>query len=41
MAFNVTAFLLFLIPKTRESLLTLNIGAVLIILGVYIEKVWD
>lgn len=38
MAFNVTAFLLFLIPKTRESLLTLNIGAVLIILGVYIEK---
>lgn len=38
MAFNLTAFLLFLIPKTRESLLTLNVGAVLIILGVYIEK---
>ncbi len=36
--FNVTAFIIFLIPKTRESLLTLNIGAALIILGVYIEK---
>lgn len=36
--FNVTAFIIFLIPKTRESFLTLNIGAVLIILGVYIEK---
>jgi len=36
--FNVTAFIIFLIPKTRERLLTLNIGAVLIIIGVYIEK---
>lgn len=36
--FNSIAFILFLIPKTRESLITLNIGAVLIILGVYIEK---
>jgi molybdopterin-containing oxidoreductase family membrane subunit len=36
--FNSIAFILFLIPKTRESLVTLNIGAVLIILGVYIEK---
>lgn len=38
MAFNFTAFMIFLIPKTRESLSTLNVGAVLIILGVYIEK---
>jgi molybdopterin-containing oxidoreductase family membrane subunit len=35
---NATAFLIFLIPKTRESFLTLNIGALLIIAGVYIEK---
>lgn len=32
------AFLLFLIPKTRTNLITLNIGAVLIYMGVYIEK---
>lgn len=38
LSFNVAAFVLFLIPKTREDLVTLNIGAVLIILGVYIEK---
>ncbi|MBI5213084.1 MAG: polysulfide reductase NrfD [Nitrospirae bacterium] len=36
--FNITAFIIFLIPKTRESFLTLNIGAALIIAGVYIEK---
>lgn len=36
--FNVIAFVIFLIPKTRENFKTLNIGAVLIILGVYIEK---
>jgi molybdopterin-containing oxidoreductase family membrane subunit len=36
--FNATAFIPFLIPKTRENFTTLNIGAVLIILGVYIEK---
>jgi molybdopterin-containing oxidoreductase family membrane subunit len=36
--FNVTAFLLFMIPKTRENFLTLNAGCVLIIIGVYIEK---
>ena len=34
----MTAFLLFLIPKTRKNLVTLNIGAVLIYAGVYIEK---
>jgi len=37
-AFNVTAFLFFLIPKTRENFLTLNIACVMVIIGVYIEK---
>lgn len=36
--FNVAAFVLFLIPKTRENFATLNLGAVLIIAGIYIEK---
>ena len=35
---NVTAFFIFLIPKTRERLLTLNIGSFFIIVGVWIEK---
>jgi Ni/Fe-hydrogenase subunit HybB-like protein len=35
---NITAFLLFLFPKTRENFTTLNIGCILIIMGVYIEK---
>ncbi len=35
---DVVAFLLFLVPKTRKNPITLNIGAVLIFLGVYIEK---
>lgn len=38
MFFNLIAFVLFLIPKTRKNFITLNIGAVLIFLGVYIEK---
>jgi len=38
LAFNITAFLLFLIPRTRQRLATLNIGAFLIIVGVWIEK---
>lgn len=38
LAFNLTAFLLFLIPRTRNSLPTLNLGALLIIIGVWIEK---
>ncbi len=38
MAFNVTAFFIFLRPQTRENLFTLNIGCVLIITGIYIEK---
>lgn len=32
------AFVLFLIPKTRKNLITLNIGAVLIYASVYVEK---
>ena len=37
-ALNITAFFLFLIPKTRENLVTLNIGSLFIIVGVWIEK---
>ena len=36
--FNLVGFFLFLIRKTRENLVTLNIGCVLIFLGVWIEK---
>ncbi len=36
--FNITAFFLFLIPQTRENQVTLNIGCILIFVGVYIEK---
>jgi len=36
--FNVTAFIIFLIPKVRENFIMLNLGALLIIAGVYIEK---
>ncbi len=35
---NITAFLLFLFPKTRENFTTLNLGCLFIITGVYIEK---
>lgn len=35
---NITAFFFFLFPKTRENLVTLNIGCLFIIAGVYIEK---
>ena len=35
---NITAFFLFLSPKTRENYLTLNIACVFMIIGVYIEK---
>lgn len=38
MAFNVTGFLIFLIPKTRKRLLTLNIACLLIFIGIWIEK---
>ena len=35
---SVVAFFLFLIPSTRKNVVTLNIGAILIYFGVYIEK---
>lgn len=35
---SVIAFLLLLIPRTRKNIVTLNIGAVMIYFGVYIEK---
>lgn len=38
LAFNIIAFILFLIPRTRTNFVTLNIGALLIFMGVYIEK---
>jgi molybdopterin-containing oxidoreductase family membrane subunit len=37
-AASFAAFLLFLIPATRRNLVTLNLGCVLIFVGVYIEK---
>ena len=38
MFLNITAFFIFLIPNIRNRLLTLNIGSVFIIVGVWIEK---
>jgi len=38
MTMNVIAFTLFLIPRTRKRLPTLNLGCILIIIGVWIEK---
>jgi molybdopterin-containing oxidoreductase family membrane subunit len=35
---SVVAFVLFLVPRTRQSFLTLNLGCLLIWAGVYIEK---
>jgi len=35
---NISAFFLFLFPRTRENFLTLNIACVFMIIGVYIEK---
>jgi len=35
---SVVAFLLFLIPATRKNVVTLNVGCILILIGVYIEK---
>lgn len=37
-AFNVTAFVIFIVPATRKSFATLNVGCVLIIIGIWIEK---
>ncbi|MBM3302261.1 MAG: polysulfide reductase NrfD, partial [Deltaproteobacteria bacterium] len=38
MVFNVAAFVIFLIPATRKNFATLNLGAVLIVVGIWIEK---
>jgi molybdopterin-containing oxidoreductase family membrane subunit len=38
MIFNITAFIVLLVPKTRENYFTLNLACVLLIIGVYIEK---
>jgi len=35
---NISAFFLFLFPKTRENFLTLNMACVFVVTGVYIEK---
>jgi Ni/Fe-hydrogenase subunit HybB-like protein len=35
---SIAAFLLFLLPRTRQNWVTLNLGCVLIFLGVYLEK---
>ncbi|MCB9915566.1 MAG: polysulfide reductase NrfD [Planctomycetes bacterium] len=35
---SIAAFLLFLIPATRRNVFTLNLGCLLIYLGVYLEK---
>ena len=35
---SIVAFLLFLLPRTRKHWVTLNLGCVLIFLGVYLEK---
>ena len=36
--FSVVAFMLFLVPKTRMNMVTLNLGCILIYAGGYIEK---
>jgi len=38
MAMNVLAFFLFLVPATRKRISTLNLGCLLTIIGVWIEK---
>ncbi len=35
---NLSAFFLFLFPKTRENFITLNMACIFVIIGVYIEK---
>jgi molybdopterin-containing oxidoreductase family membrane subunit len=35
---NISAFFLFLFPRTRENFTTLNMGCIFVIIGVYIEK---
>ena len=36
--FNIISFILFLIPKTRKNFFTLNIGCVMVFIGIWIEK---
>lgn len=36
--FNITAFLLFLIPATKKNFVTLNLACILIVIGVWLEK---
>ncbi len=38
LVFNLAGFLLFLIPRTRKRLLTINAGCLLIFAGIWIEK---
>jgi molybdopterin-containing oxidoreductase family membrane subunit len=38
MTMNIIAFFIFLIPATRKRLATLNLGCLLVIIGVWIEK---
>lgn len=38
MIFNTVGFFLFLLPRTREKFVTLNIGCLLIFAGIWIEK---
>ena len=38
LVFNVVAFLIFLVPTTRKSFKTLNLGCLLMIVGIWIEK---
>lgn len=38
LVFNVVAFVIFIVPATRKNFATLNIGCLLIIVGIWIEK---
>lgn len=38
LGFNVSAFCIFLVPRLRQNIALLNCGAILIVIGVYIEK---
>ena len=38
MAFNVIGFFIFVVPKLRNKMWMLNIGCILIFIGVWIEK---
>ena len=38
MALNIAAFALFIVPKTRRNLITMNLGCLAVYAGCYIEK---